>query len=1127
MACGAVLAQGAPLTRVEERKVVTVLFCDLVGFTARSDQADPEEIQARLSPYHRRVQREIERLGGTVEKFIGDAVVGTFGVPTVHEDDPERAVRAALAVLEAIDEMNQASPGLDLAVRIAVNTGQAVVSLGARAERGEHSVTGDVASTASRLQSVAPVGGVVVGEATYQATRRLFQYEELEPVRVKGKTEPVAIWRALRARSRFGVNVDLEPATPMVGREVELTLLTAIYERAVREASVQLVSIVGEPGVGKSRLVRELRGLVDARPELVAWRQGRCLAYGEGLTFWALGEVVKAQAGILESDDVAAAAEKLAQAAEQLVIDQAEREWLTQRLEPLVGLTSREEASASEREELFTAWRRFLEAVAAQRPLVIVFEDLHWADPALLAFIRHLVEWASGVPLLVVAIARPELYDRSPNWGGGLRNATTISLGPLSDADTARLVGVLLDQAMLPAEVQATLVERASGNPLYTEEVVRMLGESGVLERRGRTVWLSLDAEIAFPESIQALIAARLDTLNPERKVLIQDAAVIGTVFWAGALCAMGDRDAVSVRADLHELTRREFVRPARVSSVHGEAEYAFWHALTREVAYGQLPRTARAVKHAAAAAWIEKLAGERIADHAELLAHHYDTALKLTQTVGTAGKRASLLTSARRFLIMAGDRTIGLDVGRAAKYYRMALELLPQGQPGRGKVLARIGETAAQAGRFGEAEEAYAEAIHESRVLGDLLCAGDAMVKFSNLLWRRGEVSRSRQILAEAIALLEREQRSVELVNAYTEMAGHLAVQGRLREAVELSDRSLELAPSLDAEELVPRALGFRGAIRCGLGDLSGLDDLREALDLALRLGLGREAARMRGLQAEVLWVTKGPANALEVSRSGIELAERRGSTDLAMAFRAETLRPLFDLGNWDVLLQVAEQVLRWAGPDGERYFTLLAQSQRARVLACRGDITSAAALTDGFLQVAREISDPQVLVTALAVTALVKRAQDDSPAAITLIEELERVTRERPGSYRAQYACELVRICAAGEAIDLADRLLQGVEASARRHALSLLACRAILEESRDDLDRALETFRGAADGWQEFGFLLEEGEARLGAGRILVRLRRPGGSDILREARAIFVRLGAAPRVADTDRWLDLAA
>ena len=633
--------------------------------------------------------------------------------------------------------------------------------------------------------------------------------------------------------------------------------------------------------------------------------------------------------------------------------------------------------------------------------------------------------------------------------------------------------------------------------------------------------------QVPFPESVQAIIAARLDALPAGHKQLLQSAAVVGKVFWSGAVSSMSGLDEQGVRDALHELARKELVRPTRASSVKDQAEYSFWHILIRDVAYAQIPRAARARKHAAAAEWVRHIAGERVAEFAEIIAHHYHQALELSRAAGSAEQTRALEEPTRRFLVMAGDRTIGLDVERAGEHYRTPLELLPPGDAGRGRALAGVGETAARAGRFAEAEETYAEAISELRLRGDLPAACDTMVKLSNLLWRRGEPARSRGVLGEAIALLEGRRPGGELVNAYTEMTGHLVVQGRFREAVELSDRSLALARELGMDAPVPRALGFRGAARCYLGDLPGLDDLREALHLALKLGLGREAARMRGLQAEVLWVTEGPARALEVSRSGIELAERRGSTDLAMAFRAETLRPLFDLGDWDHLLEAAGQVLRWAGPDGERYFTLLAQSQQARVLACRGDLAQAADLTDRALQVARGIGDPQVLVTALTVAALVKRALDDAPAAVALVAEVEQATREQPGMYRAQHACELVRVCTATGAVDLAERLLEGVEAPGRRHALSLLTAGAILEEARDRPERASTAFREALDGWRGFGFLLEEGEAGLGAGRTLVQLRRPDAADLLERARAIFTRLGAAPLVIKTDRWLHLAA
>jgi len=368
--CGSPLAE-APEPVREERKVVTVLFCDLVGFTASSDRADPEDIRARIRPYHAQLRTEIERYGGTVEKFIGDAVMAVFGAPVAHEDDPERAVRAGLRILEGISELNEADPVLGLQVRIGINTGEAVVTLGSRPEQGEGIVTGDVVNTASRLQAVAPAGEVAVGERTYRSTLDTFDYAPLEPVTVKGKAEPIPIWRAQAARSRFGTDLIRIHAAAMVGREAELTILRAAFDRAVRDRSVQLVTVVGEPGVGKSRIVAELFAHVDSTPESVRWRQGRCLPYGEGITFWALGEIVKAEAGILESDSPETAARKL----DPVLPEGSEQEWLRQRLLPLIGL---EASSGAEREELFTAWRRFLETLAEGRPSVFVFEDLHW-----------------------------------------------------------------------------------------------------------------------------------------------------------------------------------------------------------------------------------------------------------------------------------------------------------------------------------------------------------------------------------------------------------------------------------------------------------------------------------------------------------------------------------------------------------------------------------------------------------------------------------------------------------------------------------------------------------------------------------------------------------------------------
>src|ERR671924_468639 len=440
-----------------ERKVVSVLFADLVGFTARAETLDPEDVEAILRPFHDRLRSELEQRGGTVEKFIGDAVMAVFGAPVAHEDDP---VRAALAIRDWIREEEE------LEVRIAVNTGEALVSLepGAGAERGL--VAGDVVNTASRLQTAAPVNGILIGETTYNATSRVIEYREAPPVKAKGKSQPVPVWEVVEARSRYGADVTHTPKTPLVGRERELGLLVSTLARAQHERSPQLVTLVGVPGIGKSRLVYELFAEIDTRPELIYWRQGRCLPYGGGGAFWALREILKGHAGILGGEAEERSAEKLRAVVEEAVPDHDEAAWVLRELKPLVGLSDGEEAGADRRTESFAAWRRFFEGLAELDPLVIVVEDLHWADAGLLDFVDHLIDWATGVPILVVATARPELLTRRSDWGGGKPNATTISLSPLTEAQTATLVHGLLERAVLPAAVQAAVLGPGRGKPL-------------------------------------------------------------------------------------------------------------------------------------------------------------------------------------------------------------------------------------------------------------------------------------------------------------------------------------------------------------------------------------------------------------------------------------------------------------------------------------------------------------------------------------------------------------------------------------------------------------------------------------------------------------------------------------
>jgi len=1088
LACGQPLVVEAPAG--EERKVVSVLFVDLVGFTNRSDRADPEDVRATLRPYHERVKADIERFGGTVEKFIGDAVMAVFGAPVAHEDDAERAVRSGLRVLETIEDLR--GEGVDLAVRAAVATGEAVVALDARPERGEGIVAGDVVNTAARLQASAAVGTVIVDEVTVRSSQEAIVFEPLDPVEAKGKAEPIAVWRAARARSLVG-QPEAATHTPFVGREHERTLLLETFLRAERESSVQLVTVVGEPGIGKSRLVTELRVALDDRPDLITWRHGRCLPYGEGITFWALGEVIKAEAGIFESDDQAEAEGKLEQCVSALVEDVSEREWFASRLAPLAGVNA--EGGAISREEAFTAWRRFLEALAARRPLVFVVEDLHWADEALLDFLEQLLDWAAPVPLLVLSTARPELYDRRPGWSGGRRNATTIPLSPLSGDETARLLQRLLERALLPAQTQASLLERAGGNPLYAEQFARMLTERG-----GGT-------DLQVPETVQALIAARLDTLSPSLKSLLHDASVIGRTFWTGAVAALGGRERDDALAGLLELVRREFVRPARVSSIKGEDEFSIWHALVRDVAYQQIPRLPRAQKHVAAAAWIEKSAQQRVSDHAEILVHHYEQALELSRAAGD--DRPELRDDLVRFLLLAGDRAMRLDIAAAEGAYRRALELSTHGAE-HAAVLVKLAGALQEQGRLPDAEGAYEEALLALRGTGDDHAAAVAMIGLARALWRRGQTARARQLTREAIPILER-QPGPELLLAYERAAGEDAMGGRPREGLSWAEKGIALADELGVENVV-RHLQFRGLARIDLGDAEGLSDMRDALELSLRLGLGIETATSYSNLGESVTAFEGVVPGLELIEASLDFARRCGLKHHEIWIGTSRLWYLYELGKWDELLLEADEFVRWDREQGgSSQIEIWALIASAAVHTHRGGVDAARRDAATFLPRAREVADPQTLVPALVQAAFASAVGGDIEEAMTLAAEFGRTSRGRTANEVAGLPT-MLRICVAARELSFAQSLVDGA-ADAADTALArhlTITGRGILAEAHGQTEEAASLYAEAAAAWGAWGSVPERAYALLGLGRC-------GDEDAARVAVEIFERLGAKPALA----------
>jgi class 3 adenylate cyclase/tetratricopeptide (TPR) repeat protein len=1108
---------GMAPVEVEERKVVTVLFCDLVEFTARSDAADPEDVRATIAPYHALLRAEIERFDGTIEKFIGDAVMAVFGAPVSHEDDPERAVRAALRILEAIDELNDQRPGLDLAVRIGINTGEAIVVLGALPERGEGMVTGDVVNTASRLQSTAPVGGVVAGEATYQATRGIFQYEELPAATLKGKADPVPLWRALAPISRLGMDITRTRTTPMVGRDLEMTLLRGTFERSVHDRSVHLVTIVGEPGVGKSRLVAELFSYVDSLKDLVTWRQGRCLPYGEGITFWALGQIAKAQAGILESDPPEVAEAKLVESLRALVQDEGEQAWLRARVGPLVGLSA---SATGDRVETFTAWRRYLEAIAATDPAVIVVEDLHWADEAMLEFTKHLTEYSVGVPLLIVATARPELYERDRTWGAGIRNASVIDLGPLTEEAIAGLVSSLLNRSVLPADTQALLLERAEGNPLYAEEFVRMLTDRGFLDDLGN---VSVEpSEIPFPDSVQALIAARLDTLPPERKALLQDAAVVGKTFWSGAVADMGGRDEEIVREDLHGLARKELIRPIRHSSVRDQAEYSFWHLLIRDVAYGQIPRGRRAAKHRSAAAWIERLAGDRLADLAEVIAFHVGQALALSRAAGLTDEIEELEGSARRYLVMAGERALALDVVAAERHLRSALDVVPLEHPERPGILAKLADATAQSGRLEEADSLYEEAVEGLHRLSLAREAAEATVGWARVARFRGDPVRRRRLLDEATRGLEAFGPSASLVQALREAGGDLLWSGHYGHAVAAAERLLAMAQEVGAEEGVVRALGLRGTARAGLGDPGGLEDVRDALREAIRLGLGSTTAELYADLGGSLYTWEGPSAALAVIREAISFAQSRGLGEVALWMRIAEVQQLSFLGRWDEVIRLSDGIADEARSRGAGTHELYAYSLSAPVRAQIGF-----EVPPDVVARVRQAEDTQLLVPVLLARVIASCAGRALSVALELVQEVLSLTAHGPDQ-RVEYLPDLVRAAVAGRDLQLGERLLEGMDLPALWYQHASAASRAALAEARGEMEEAAHLYTEAAEGWTSFGHRFELGQARFGRGRCLLALGRPQEAvEDLSQARDVFFELGAQPAVAEVDGWLERAA
>jgi class 3 adenylate cyclase/tetratricopeptide (TPR) repeat protein/energy-coupling factor transporter ATP-binding protein EcfA2 len=996
MMCGTPL--GAHAAERRERRVVSVLFADLVGFTSRSEALDIEDVDAFLAPYHDRLRRDVERFGGVVCKFTGDGLMAIFGAPVAHEDDPERAVRAALAIRSGVQASAAADePARRLHVRLGVTTGEVLVSFGSG---GELDATGDVVNTAARLESAAPADGVLVDEFTYRATDRAIVFESAEAVVAKGKSAPVKAWRVVETRSILPEQTRIEDL-PLVGRHAELGLLTAALERSRTQPATELVTLTGAPGIGKTRLVQELAGVVDNVPELIRWRQGRSLPYGEGVAFWALGEIVKSEAGILDSDPAADAEEKLARAVGAVVISDVDRDWIIRWLRPLVGLEGERDGGGDGRVEAFAAWRRFLEALAEDGPTVLVFEDIHWADDALLDFIDLLADRAGAVPLLIVCTSRPELLERRPAWGGGKINAHTIGLNPLSAEDTGRLVGELLDQALLPAETQQALLDRAEGNPLYAQEYVRMLKDRGLLVRGGHGWTLTGEAH-GLPESVQGIIAARLDTLSAEEKALVHDASVVGRTAWLGAVAAIEGRAVWELEELLHGLERKQLLLRSRRSSVAGQIEFSFAHSLTHEVAYSQIRRMDRAAKHEAAARWIEGLSGQRD-DKAELFAYHYLAALELRRQAGEpTDELASAATGA---LIEAGRQADAVSAyASAVRHFHAALDLMADSDSRRPDLLLSLVRARHSAG---EPDEHLLLAAREANVAAGSW-EGAALCSYLLGSWAEdviGDGERGERHYKEGLAFTGRiPYRPVSSLIPYALVFRYFQTE-RLAAALDLANEAIARADQ--AGDLAGRGLllNMRGLLRAALGDPEGIKDSEESPRLLAQVAHPRTAVAYNNLAEQ--YIALGQIDKIEAVLAEVDQWTDRFSEAYFVKFAAVARAFLqYNQGDWDGAIRRLEPLI----DDPYRIIDGVARTVRGWICIARDDLGTAKNDAQRAIEFGIEGQNIEFRIAGTGMLLVVLRRHDGRPA---VLEQLRAFSRElNSGVSTASVLAELAAV-------------------------------------------------------------------------------------------------------------------
>jgi class 3 adenylate cyclase/tetratricopeptide (TPR) repeat protein len=1110
-------ASAAAPAPVAERRLVSVLFADLVGFTAASEGRDAEETRELLTRYFDSSRRIVERYGGTVEKFIGDAVMAVWGAPVAQEDDVERAVRAALELVAAV-------PGLDpsLQARAGVLSGEAAVTVGAQ---GQGMVAGDLVNTASRIQSAAQPGAVLVGESTKRASEAAVAYDDAGEHQLKGKAEPIPLWRALRVvGGAKGVRRSGGLEAPFVGRDRELRLVKELFHDAADEQRAQLALVTGIAGIGKSRLAWEFEKYIDGLASDAFWHRGRCLSYGEGVAYWALAEMVRMRCGILEDEEPDSARSKLRMALEEYLLDADERAWVEPRLAHLLGL---EEGVPGDQENLFSAWRILFERLADESPTILVFEDLQWADAGLLDFLEYLLDWSRGHPLFVLALARPEFADKRPGWGSAKRSFSSLYLEPLSVAAMGELLSGLVPG--LPADLHDRILDRAEGVPLYAVETVRMLLDRALLTREGN-VYRATGAvgDLEVPDTLHALVAARLDSLPPEDRRLVECGAVLGKTFTKQGLAAVSGVAEAELEPSLAGLLAKEILSVQADPRSPERGQYSFLQDIVKRVAYETISRRERKAKHLATAQFLASAWSAEEDEIVEVVAAHYLDAYHAAPEDPDA---AELKSKAFEMLVRAAERAASLGANaEAQRAFERAGELTVD-TLAQAELHERAGVMAAIGGRQDDAAANFERAIELFESAGASHPAARVSARVAEISWERGRIEQGLESMDRAFAVLSEEEPDADLAALAAQIGRFMFFAGQSGLALERLDRALEIAELLLLPETLSEALNTKGIIlTTRRRKTEGIALVRKALDIALEHDKRSAALRAYYNLADLSVQMDLAHESAEFTRDGLALARSVGNRYWEWSFLGFAY-PAFVLGDWD------DVVAREDGlPDEDwaqariAFATLLTSIVPARIH--RGQLEEAKRSTRLFAELEGS-ADLQEQSQVHGVEAALLLAEGHYAEALRSAEA-SLATRHAIGiSYEAvresfvvamEAALALDDIPRAEQLLSVVDTLPPGGSSPFLRAQSARFAAR--LAARRDDPEAAERLFERAGRLLRELALpfplavaLLEQGEW------LLTQDRGDEAQPLVVEARETFERLEATPWIARATRSSDM--